>query len=128
MLYVKSNNIPEEEGVIFNKIDENFFSAEVYSETEGLHTVMNLNYAVNYHKEIQNIGTNEKFVSTLFSANGMLFQKEEIGKIIENAKRRSINIKTTHESLKWLFLMPALILLFLEITARRITRYRKLYK
>ena len=127
-IYVKASSVPEDEDLMFSKIDENLYLAEISERETGIKTVLGTEYAVNYHKELEKIGMNEDFLSAVSSANGNIVERDAVKDIIESAKQSSIETIQIQKNLQIYFVFSALGLLLLEIFVRRIFRYRKIYK
>lgn len=126
IVYVKSLKEPED--YQFSKIDHNLYKTIIEDSEVGFHHFLEKEYAINYHPEIEKIGINQEIMGFLNSYGIKTYRQDEINTITQLAIQSSIEIQRETKTLRHYFLIPALIIIVLEMVLRRIFRYKKIYK
>ena len=126
--YVKSKTIPEYQNNIFSRIDENLYRTEFYVNEEGFYEFMNKQFAINYHQELEKIGMNDEYLSTIEAMGWELIEINEIDKIKESTLNLSKYTIKEKNDLSHVFIIIAIILLLIELIIRRINRFKKIHK
>ena len=127
-VYVKSNTVPEYQNLIFSKIDDNLYKSEFEVNREGFYEIFNKVYAINYHRELENIGMNEEYLETIKALDWEIINKEEIDLITEETLKASKSTIIKKNHIAYIFIIISIILFFIEMIIRRINRFRKVQK
>ncbi len=117
---VVAQDMPQEKGLLFAKIDTNFYSADYTPDKPGYFTLLGATGAANYPKEYEKLGMSQEFLSLVQATGGQAFNPTETDKIIEFLKAHSKRIKIDSYDLRWPFLIAALALFLIDIAYRRI--------
>lgn len=117
---VISDEQPESEGLLFAKVDTNFYSAEYWGQQPGYFTVLGATAAITYEKEYQNLGVNEEFTSLVKSTGGKIFNVEDTESILEFVKTKSRRVKIESKDWRWPFVLVGLLIFLLDVALRRI--------
>lgn len=118
---IKSETLPAYENLV--KIGENTYSATLTPEKTGFTNAYGAVFAANYPKELEYIGVNEKLRSLVESTGGKFFNSNQLEEIIDYTKTKSMRQITSKESIRWPFIIAAIVILLIEIFIRR--GYRK---
>lgn len=120
LVHVVSDEQPESEGLLFAKVDTNFYSAEYRQGQPGYFTILGSTAAVNYAKEYANLGTSEEFTALVESTGGKIFNVEDTESILEFVKTKSRRIKIESKDWRWPFVLTGLLIFLLDVGLRRI--------
>jgi len=120
LVHVVSDKMPKEPGVLFAKVDTNFYSAEVMKNESGYFSVLGSTAAVNYAREYATLGVNEEFTTLVEATGGKVFNVEDTESILELVKAKSRRIKIESIDLRWPFVLLALLIFLLDVAVRRI--------
>ncbi|RMF55200.1 VWA domain-containing protein [Candidatus Woesearchaeota archaeon] len=123
-IIIKTNQIPVYEGLEFYKEKGNVYKSSFIPNKTGFVDVLGQPVAVNYPVEYQDLGYDENFKDLIRLAGGDVLEKDIniIVNTIKNRSRREV-IKSSNEA--WVFVSFALLLLFLEFAARRISEIQR---
>jgi uncharacterized membrane protein len=116
---VISDILPEHDDLTFVKADVNLYNAKYDPQSTGYYNFLGSDTAVNYKKEFKGLGINIEFLELVEQTGGRIFDKDDIDSIIEFAKEKSKRIKVDRTSIRWPFLVLAIILLLGDIGLRR---------
>jgi uncharacterized membrane protein len=111
---------PNEKGLLFAKIDTNFYSADYTPDKTGYFTLLGATGAANYPREYERLGMSQDFLSLVQATGGKAFSPDDVQQIIEFVKAHSKRIRVDSYDLRWPFLLAALVLFLLDIAYRRI--------
>lgn len=114
---VKSQSVPKAEGTAFYKIDENTYSGTIVPMQTGFQQILTAKFAVNYPVEYQLLGQNIEPAVQI--SGGKMFSENDIDKIVDAVKSRATRMTVTRETMRWPFIVFALVLFLLEIFIRR---------
>lgn len=118
-LIIKSEGIPKAEGLELYKTSENTYKATLQPTILGFNEILGAVFAVNYPVEYEAIGISDALRTIVINTNGVLFENENIGKIIEAIKVQSKKSITKRYYLRWPFVIMAIMLFLIEIGIRR---------
>jgi len=118
-LTIKTDGIPKAEGLDLYKSAENTYKATLQPQDLGFSEVLGAVFAVNYPREYEKIGINDDLRTITINTNGVLFEKEDINKIIEAIKLQSKKSITKRYYVRWPFVITAIIIFLIEIALRR---------
>ncbi len=122
ILTVKSKQQPKSPDHTFYKTDEDIYQTTVVPEKIGFQEVLSATFASNYPLEYQNLGMNQELRNFVSSTGGLMFESNDVNGIYEYSKTRSKRVVTSKETLRWPFLLAAMILFLIEIFIRRYFR------
>ncbi len=113
---------------VFYKIDKETYKAEVVPQKLGFDNVGEIEYAVNYPLEYEELGMNPELGNIVQSSGGKAFDANNANKIIEEVRSRSKRIIIDKVDIRWYFIAIAMIILLIEITIRKIIEHHKAAK
>ncbi len=122
---IKSDRPPVSKDVEFVKVDKDLYKATFTPKETGFYNFLDASVAVNYNDEYGKIGLNPDLVNLVGATGGSIFKQDEIDKIVEKVKSTSQRVETQEVSLRWPFVLCALVLLLFEIMIRRLREFRK---
>lgn len=125
---VISNALPIDESLKFSKIGENLYTSSFTPEKTGFERLLNAVVAVNYNRELSEVGTNADLQSLVIMSKGEFFKPDDIKGIVAKVKTDARRVETTRVSYTWIFAAAALAILLLELTARKIAENRNTSK
>ena len=117
---VISGSVPKHEELSFVKADVNLYSAKYNAKSAGYLNFLGVDAAVNYKNEFRDLGINGEFLELVKQTGGKVFDKDDIDGIIAFAKEKSKRIKVDRTSIRWPFLVLAIILFLGDIGLRRL--------
>lgn len=117
---VVAGEMPKEQGLLFAKVDTNFYSADYTPDKAGFFTLLGATAAANSPEEYYPIGMSEEFLNLVEATGGEVFDPNDTDKIIEFVKAKSKRIKIDSLDLRWPLLIAALIVFLIDIAYRRI--------
>ena len=120
IINVVSDSLPKHEQLTFVKADVNLYTAKFEPARSGFYNFLGTDAAVNYREEFNNLGVNKEFLNLVEQTQGKVFDRNDIGSILEFVKDKSKRIKVDTTEFKWPFLVAALLLFLAEITVRRL--------
>ncbi|RJQ22780.1 VWA domain-containing protein [Candidatus Woesearchaeota archaeon] len=119
---IRSTQVPEAEGVVFYKIDEDTYTGSILPTQTGFQNLAGAVFAVNYESEFEGLGQNRELESIVRTSGGKMFSPSDTDGIVEYAKTRSKREVNERDYLRWPFLIAAMSLFIVEIFIRRIVR------
>ena len=117
---VISDTVPKHKELSFVKADVNLYNAKYNPKDVGYYNFLGADAAVNYKNEFKDLGINNKFLELVRQTGGMVFDKDDIDSIIDFAKEKSKRVKVDRTSIRWPFLVLAIILFLGDIGLRRL--------
>ncbi|MFT4304453.1 MAG: VWA domain-containing protein [Candidatus Woesearchaeota archaeon] len=124
-VYVKSQQLPLYQNLIFSKIDNDLYTTEFQVNKEGFYEIFNEIYAINYHRELLNIGMNEEYIEMVSSLGWDIINPNDINIITEQTLASSKYKVLNKNNISIIFIKIVIILLLIEFLFRRINRFRK---
>ncbi|PIN81634.1 hypothetical protein COV11_01520, partial [Candidatus Woesearchaeota archaeon CG10_big_fil_rev_8_21_14_0_10_30_7] len=123
-LTIKSKQQPKSSDHTFYKIDDETYQTSVVPTSLGFQEVklLDATFASNYPIEYQNVGLNAELTNLVGSTGGLMFEPTDIQGIYDHVKTRSKRIINSTETLRWPFILAALIIFLIEIFIRRYFR------
>jgi len=119
---IRSQTIPDAEGITFYKIDENLYSGTIVPEQSGFLQVAQATFAANYPYEYGNLGFSQELSTIAQSTGGKIFDPNDIEGMAKFAETKATRSISSREYYRWPFIIIALSLFLLEIFIRRIVR------
>lgn len=119
---IRSSKVPEAEGVVFYKIDEDTYTANIIPESKGFQEAAGAVFAVNYETEYSELGVNKELQNIVGSTGGKMFSPDQVDMIVAQAKTRARRVVNDRTYYRWPFVILAAVLFILEIFIRRIMR------
>jgi len=116
---VISDTVPKHKELSFVKADVNLYNAKYNPKDVGYYNFLGADAAVNYKNEFDELGINNEFLDLVKQTGGMVFGKDDIDSIIDFAKEKSKRVKVDRTSIRWQFLVLAIILFLIDIGLRR---------
>jgi len=116
---IKSNKQPVYNGSM-TKIDKDIYEVVIPTSRPGFFTILGEDFAVNYPRELLNLGYDQRLESILSVSRGRVFRPDEVDAIISKVKQDSVKREVRQESYSWLFVGSAILLFLLEVLVRRI--------
>ncbi|MBI4146623.1 VWA domain-containing protein [Candidatus Woesearchaeota archaeon] len=121
-IIIRSEQLPEAEGVVFYKIDEDTYSGNVLPKSVGFQQVAGAVFGVNYESEFEGLGANKELESIVRSTGGKMFSASDFDGMAEHAKTKSKRVVNDKTYWRWPFIIAAMGLFIVEIFIRRIVR------
>lgn len=113
------------EGIRFSRIDANTYQARIRGQEQGIFSVLNRTYAVNYPREISRMGLADALEDMVLQTGGRMFTyTTAIQDIIAIARDVQEQKEQQEQPLAWLFLLIALIIFAVETCIRRLATMR----
>ncbi len=119
-IILKTDKIPRSDAYRFEKIDSNTFRASFTPKEVGFYEVLGNSIAVSYPTEYEKLGVSEELKNVVSITGGELFKKEDVDGIVQKAISVSKRKETKETSLRWPFLMAALVVFLFEVMVRKI--------
>ncbi|RME77408.1 VWA domain-containing protein [Candidatus Woesearchaeota archaeon] len=121
LITVKTKDkIPQATGLSFEKIDETTYVAQYTPTVLGIDEVLGVQFAVNYPKEYEQVGLSPLLKEIARDTGGGIFAPDQVQEMLEVSTSAQNRITLSTTPLTWPFILGALILIFCEITIRRI--------
>ncbi len=124
IVIVRSKSPVTSDPLEFTKEGETYIARFEPAET-GYGLLLNTEYAVNRPVEYDRVGLNDELFEIALSTGGKIFKPSQSEEIIRHVKEASRRVTTERELVLAPFLSGALLLLLIEIAARRITERRR---
>lgn len=121
---VKSKIPPSHEGLSFSKIDEEFYTASYTPNRKGFYSFFNAVVAVNYEKEMSQIGINPELRSLVKITGGKIFEPEDTDGIVKKVIEDSQKITVEKVSYSGIFALMAALIFLAEIAYRRLSQLK----
>lgn len=124
-IIVKSDKYPTAEGIGFTRTGENQYVADFIPSKLGVNQILGKSFGVNYEKEYQSLGMNQKLEEVVAMSGGKFFKPadaDEIVSFIRSISKRTRSEKTT---IVWPFILAAAVIFLVEIALRKV-REKKL--
>lgn len=121
-LTIRSKKVPEAEGVVFYKIDEETYSASIIPKQTGFQEAAGAVFAVNYATEYLDLGLSKELNNIVSSTGGRMFSVEDTASMVTQARTRARRVVNDRTYYRWPFVILAAALFILEIFIRRIMR------
>ncbi|RMD57744.1 VWA domain-containing protein [Candidatus Woesearchaeota archaeon] len=119
---IRSQTIPDAEGVVFYKLDEDTYGASIIPTQTGFQSAAGATFAVNYANEYAQLGFSEELESVVAATGGKIFPPNAADQIVEQAKTRAERVINARKYYRSPFIIAAAIILLLEIFIRRIMK------
>ncbi|MBU2560958.1 MAG: VWA domain-containing protein [Nanoarchaeota archaeon] len=119
-MVVRTKKFPKVKGLDFSKIDKDTYRAYYINPDVGFKSVLGAIYGVNYDREYQYLGFNPELGTLVSSTNGKVFEPDQVDQIVEHVKSVSQRVVSERTPFRGVFMIMALVLLVLEIVARRV--------
>ncbi len=104
----------------FRQVDHATFEATVTPAETGWRSVGDVEYAVNYPRELGGFGVSPRLESAASVTGGGVYPVDEAEAIAEDVSTREPVTRTTRQNRDWLFLFLALGLYLTEVCLRRL--------
>jgi len=125
---VITNEMPEEKGLEFSKIDAGLYSAKFRPEQEGFYTILDAVVGVSYNDEYEKIGINPQLHELVTISGGYIFNPNDVEKIKDTIISMSRRIKVETINYRWPFVIAALLLFLIDVLIRRIRENMNMLK
>ncbi len=112
----------------FSKVDENLYNAKFTPNSTGFMEILGAKTAVNYPTEYEKVGVNPELKNLVTITGGRMFSNENTNQIIDAVKTMSKKTRTEVVDLRWVFVLAALLLFLVDISARRLHENRNIFK
>ena len=86
----------------------------------GFYDVLGNIIGVSYPTEYEKVGMSAELKNLVSVTGGELFKKDDVDSIVEKAVSTSKRTETQETSLRWPFLMAALVVFLFEVMVRKI--------
>ena len=86
----------------------------------GFNELLGATFAVNYNDEYLEVGFNDEFKEAVLLTGGKIFSQSDIDGIVEHVKTFSKRTSTEVITLRWPFVLVALLIFLIDIVVRRI--------
>ena len=126
MLTVKTQKPPVSEGLVFFKIEEEVYQANIVPTELGFYQVLDGIFGVNYESELADLGISPTLPEVVASTGGSMFKADEIDRIIDEVRSKAKRSVVKKVNIRWPFIILAIIIFLLEIALRK--GYRKTKK
>ncbi len=121
-IVIEADEIPEVPGLEFEKTKEDTYEAIVIPEKEGIYSILDSGFAVNYPEEYAKLGVSNRVSTAVENTAGKLFKVEELEDLKEELVARAKKDILKRNSIAYYFAALALIIYVIEICARRILK------
>lgn len=121
-LTIKASQQPVSEKHTFYKVEDETYQTSVVPETLGFHEVLSATFASNYPLEYQNLGVSKKLEDFVTATGGLMFEPDDIQGILNYVKTASKRTTIVRKTIRWPFILAAIILFLIEIFIRRYFR------
>lgn len=119
-IVLKTDKVPRSETYPFEKTDANTYHASFTPKEVGFYDVLGNIIGVSYPTEYEKLGMNPELKNLVSVTGGELFKKDDVDSIVEKAVSTSKRKETQETSLRWPFLMAALVVFLFEVMVRKI--------
>lgn len=126
-LIVKSNVPPKAEGTTFFKIGDDLYRTSIVPTESGFHKVADAVFGVNYKEEYENLGFSDTLETIIKATGGKLYKMEEMDKLANDIKARSVRSETKKINLRWPFVIFAIVIFLTEVAVRKLSKRNKFY-
>jgi hypothetical protein len=109
----------------FRRVGERTFEATVTPTEMGFLNVSGATLAVNYPREDAGFGLSPALQGAVRTTGGEVFRPSQAAEIATTVERASRRVRDVREEWDWLLLTVALLLFLAEVSARRLSRYRR---
>ena len=120
----KSDKQPVSDKVTFYKIGENLYSGNIIINEVGFHSLLDATFAINYNKELSEVGMNPELQAIALTTNGQVFKEEDIDSMLDAIKSQSKRSVYQKWYYRWPFVLLAIALFVIEIFIRKIAKYK----
>lgn len=127
-ILVKSETPPKAEDVVFFRVDDDLYRANIVPEDKGFHQIIDATFAVNSKREYGKVGLNLELEEIVASTGGKMYTVDQAEQIIDEVKSRSKRSVVKKVYIRWPFILAAIVLYLLQIYLRRVTKNKKAYK
>ncbi|MDO8642565.1 MAG: VWA domain-containing protein [Candidatus Woesearchaeota archaeon] len=117
---LRSDKVPHSDKFPFEKIDTNTYRASFTPRDIGFYDALGNVIAVSYPSEYEKLGINPDLKNLVSVTGGEMFTKDDVDSIVEKAISTSKRKETQETSLRWPFLMAALVVFLFEVLVRKI--------
>ncbi len=117
---VRSDKVPRSDTYKFEKIDATTYRASFTPRDVGFYDVLGSGIAVSYPTEYEKLGMSQELENLVSVTGGEMFGPDDIDGIVEKAVSTSKRKETQETSLRWPFLMAALVVFLFEVMVRKI--------
>ncbi len=126
-LIVKSPVPPKAEGTTFFKIADDLYRTSIVPTESGFHKVADAVFGVNYKEEYENLGFSDALEDITKATGGKLYKIEEMDKLVNDIKSRSVRSVTKKIDLRWPFVVFAIVIFLFEVAVRKLSKQNKFY-
>lgn len=121
---VRSKLPPSHETLSFSKIDEELYTASYIPNRKGFYKFFNALVAVNYEKEVSEVGINPELKSIVKITGGEIFDQRDVDEIVRKVIEDSKKVVIETVNYRWIFALAAAIIFLIEIAYRRLTEFK----
>lgn len=122
---VTAPSAPDVEGLEFERTEKDRYTATHTPQEIGVFELLNTQYAVNYPREHERLGTSPQLEEAVALTGGHLFENPSAQDVIAHAKELQRVKQSDDEPLRWPFIIAALLVFVAEVTVRRIREMRR---
>lgn len=122
IIVIKSSTMPQAAGIDFEKTGEDLYQAVFIPEEQGIYSVMDSAFAVNYPREYLQLGVDSSFANIIENTAGKVFKSENLEDLKEEFITKSKKIIIKRNSIAYYFALAALLIYLVEICARRVLK------
>ena len=120
----KSDRQPTSDKVTFYKIGENLYSGSLVVNEIGFHSLLDATFAINYNKELADMGINPEMKVITLATGGRIFDEKDIDSMLEAIKSQSKRSVYQKWYYRWPFVLLAMLLFLIEILIRKVAKYK----
>ncbi|MBI3051510.1 VWA domain-containing protein [Candidatus Woesearchaeota archaeon] len=124
-IFVKSRQVPAAPNLNFSKIGENAYVASYTPKDSGFYEFFDSIVAVNYQKELREVGMNRALAELVSVTGGVMFEPGDVQGIVQKVRQDSKRIKSESNSYSWILAAAAIGIFLLEVAVRRAMEIRR---
>jgi uncharacterized membrane protein len=117
---LRSKTIPVSPSIEFSKVDHELYQGHYTPGEPGFFSVMDAVIGVNHAREYERVGMNPALSSLVKASGGEFFEASDVDAIVEATTTASRRKETQAVSLRWPFLIAALLVFLFEVFIRRV--------
>lgn len=122
---IYANATPQLDGQEISKIENGLYRTQLDALESGWHKYLSIEYAVNYKRELAELGMSRKFVDYIQSVGGESFNVTQTDQIIEKIKQDSKRVVVDKHHVRWPFIIIAMVVYLVEVAIRRYAEHTK---
>jgi hypothetical protein len=115
---------PRNTSVEFRQAGEGRYRATVTPDRPGFQSVLDAEFAVNYHREYAAFGLDSGLQRLVDATGGEVFEPSQAAEIATFARESASRVREVRRSWAWLALAAGLLLFGIEVAVRRLQVYR----